>query len=164
MNNLVKFLWGVSILFFLLLLVWVYSYLPEQVGLSWDGNGQVTTEIGRGAFFYISLAVFVVSNLILYILGRLLRIIPKGNNSFLSDPEFSLRLDGWLRSFSWMLNICYILLVVYFGLVNNPGSFRYTEYTHVFIYMMPVIILLWLFGLAFLLLRQGQKAGGRRPE
>lgn len=147
-------MWMVSVLFFLMMFLMVYSYMPEQVGLSIDDKGEILNKISRENFFYISLGVFVVSNLGLYALSRLLEMMPRGGSSLLSNTTAVIKLNNWVISFSLALNICYILLITFLGMFNNLSSFRFADYTIILIYLIPVIILLWLMVLAFLLLKR----------
>lgn len=139
----VKILKILSAILFLGTLLYVYSLLPVMVNIYPDATGW---ELHKEYFFYSLLAVFLVVNIFLLIIERMIRpLIPTEE------------LLSWVRGLPFVINIYFSLIIGYIGVLNNQGSFQESSYIYLN-YLGPILIVAWVSGLIFLLLNRNKTA------
>lgn len=134
MNKFLKFFINISIVIFLIALLLVYAFLPDPLGIVFDKNGSTVHEISKGAFFYSTLFVFVVIQIIVILFKR-------G-----SEIKLNIKrpyLNTWFQGFHLTVNLFIILMMMFIGLANNAIDYSYGS-IHFLVYLAPMIVLLWL--------------------
>lgn len=157
MIRFIKFFQIISIVFFLPVLILVYAYLPEQVGLSADRYGVLGNLIDRETFFYGVLLLFVISNVLCISLGKALQKLParhsdEGTALFYNAPS-KMGILVWLKSFCIVLNLMFIFGLSYIGMLNNEEAISGREYNFL-LYIGPILVLIWLLLFVFIILRR----------
>ena len=61
--------WFLSVLVVFASLLYTYAGLPEQVVVQEETSGQIT--MGRDPFFYLMVAVIVLVNIMVYVIGKM---------------------------------------------------------------------------------------------
>lgn len=147
-----KAIYFISVLLFIFVLLYFYSALPERVSYQMDEAGNSTADLGKGSFFYLMIAMFVICNGLVLLPPKLLetkshtglrRIFPVGD----SYRDYFL---GWFYSFGAILNLSLGLMVFYTHSINNQNEIASSEF-NIFFYMIPVLFLVWIVGLFLIL-------------
>lgn len=152
-NRIIKFLWVLSLLFFLGILLYGYYLLPDVVCIRFDANGSPLDYIERKKVFYGFASVFATFNILLISLEKFMlllpnRIKPVPNKSYwLSSDETKLGLNyvlsDWFYTFSVAINLCILLVYYSFGKVNIEMQSSILQYS----WVLPTcgtILLLWI--------------------
>lgn len=131
-----------SFLFFLVILLLVYAFLPIMVKLDFEGM----LEVNKESFFYYTLSGFVVINLLAALVRKL------------SAPYFhSEESNAWSNSFAFVFNVSMTLMIGFVGVLNNPAHIKPTSYAYLN-YLSPILFLVWISGLIFIVLRNRKTA------
>jgi hypothetical protein len=133
MNKFLKFFTNVSIVIFLVALLLVYAFLPDPLGILFDKNGLTVHEISKGTFFYSSLFLFVIVQIILI-------LFKKG-----SETKFNIQhpyLISWFQGFHLTINLFILLMLIFIGFANNAVNYTYDSIQFL-IYLGPLIVILW---------------------
>lgn len=128
--GIIKFL---SVVFFLAVLTWVYSYLPVNVNLLPDS---IEWQIDREYFFYSILITFIVLNVILSVL---LSVLKSRTRNWQATTQ------AWLRAMTPALNIYITLIVGFVGIINNSSHVAASSFTYLN-YLAPLIFIVWVIG------------------
>ena len=110
-------------LIFLVVLLYVYVHLPEEVNILPPPYEIFHGVLSREAFFYVVLGIFVGMNTLLLGLVSLIKIQSIRNTGLFSQPTFKVRLQNWLCSFSLILNLLYLAIIFLITTFNSPKSF-----------------------------------------
>lgn len=141
-----KVAWVLTFLGFLGALSLNYASVPEQVAIHTDGQGTPDQLVARETFFYLSLGLFVVVNVICFVFFRMLRTIPATSAVFYRSELFKERVGAWFSSFTTVINIFMICMVIYISLFNTQGDYRIEQFNWI-VFVGPVLlaaIMLWL--------------------
>lgn len=141
-----------SIVVFLGVLLYVYAYLPEQVGIDADATDEFSTFIGKEAFFYFAIASFILVNIIFIVFGNLMQMIPVSSGGFFVSEDFKERIHNWFSSFGLIINLFFISVVAFVGFFNNADYFHISSFS-IFAYLGQALIFIWIV-LFFFLLRK----------
>ncbi|MEP5612072.1 MAG: hypothetical protein ABJP45_07465 [Cyclobacteriaceae bacterium] len=133
----VKVLNVTSVLFFTVVLLLIYGYLPISVDVNIDGIGN----LHKHRFFYYSLSAFLGINIIL-------RLIL--NFGFKSASE---KVFAWMTSLIFILNLYLTFIVGFVGVWNNSSSISASSYAYLN-YLGPLFVLVWVGGLIFLVVKK----------
>jgi heme/copper-type cytochrome/quinol oxidase subunit 2 len=142
MLKLYKFLWISSILLFLTVLLLVYAFLIDRANVQMQNWGIRSEEELRSWFFYVSMGVFLLTNIVLYLLYNTL----KRNNRHQPDLtkwRMNTEISTWLLGLAGAINLFYISVMGFFGLLNNSEDLNLNDYT-LLLYLGPLAILLLL--------------------
>lgn len=143
MSRLVKYFWFLSMFIFLVALLYVYAYLPGMVGIQADPQGYVNEFVSRSTFFYVSVGIFLVANISLYVLKRMLETIWERGSSAggTISARQSMRKDvaDWLLGFAAAINIFFVLILVYLAIFNNSEDMNQGMYAPL-VYGGPVLM------------------------
>lgn len=145
MNKFLKFFTLVSIILFLVALLFVYAFLPDPLGLIFNEDGLPIQEMPKNTFFYSTLFLFVIIQIILILFknGRLFKIKLK--------REY---LISWFQGFHLSINLFIILMLTFIGLANNAVDYSYSSIQFIN-YLAPLLVLVWILMLPiFLLVRK----------
>jgi hypothetical protein len=118
--------WFLSVLVVFASLLYTYAGLPEQVVVQEETNGQIT--MGRDPFFYIMVAVIVLVNIMVYVIGKM----------FERDQDFR----AWFHGLIITINIFFVIAMSHLGLYNSAESFDYSRIGFI-IYGSVGLIILW---------------------
>ena len=142
MNKFLKFFTSVSIIIFLVALLIVYAFLPDPLGLLFNEDGLPMREMSKNTFFYSTLFLFVISQIILILFknGRLFKM--KLNREYLIT---------WFQGFHLSINLFVILMLIFIGLANNAVDYSFSSIQFIN-YLAPLVVLVWLVMLPLLLL------------
>jgi hypothetical protein len=142
-----------SILAFISFLLYFYSAMPEQVGISIDEEGTLSRDWERGTFFYGMIAVFLVLNAVTMYTPKSLetkankkmhRIFPIG------DPYRDYLL-AWFYSFGAVINLSLAVLTLYVHAINNQEEIGASSY-NLWFFLMPTLLGVWVVALFVLLI------------
>lgn len=150
MSRLVKFFWFLSIIIFLITLLFVYAYLPARVGINTGPGGLPDEFIDRSTFFYGSIGLFLLANVPIYILRKLLeKTWMEDRREELMSParmKFRQNIIDWLLAFATALNVFFVLGMIYLGVFNSAEDLDIGLYAPL-VYAGPLLI-----GILFLVL------------
>jgi hypothetical protein len=158
----IKLLQIISVIIFLGVLILVYAYLPQQVGFSIGRSGLLSENISREYFFYGMLAAFVISNILCIGLGKALEQLPArtatpGRGAVFFNEATKNAVIGWIKSFCFILNAVFIFGLMYVGMLNNAESIKGNNFG-LFLFIGPVLVVIWLLLLIFIIIRQKIKS------
>lgn len=148
MTRLIKAFWFLSLLVGLVVLLYVYAGLPEQVVYRLDQFGMPVADIGREAFFYISLGALVVANFSLYTVSRSLRYKRAATNELMTN---------WQLSLAGVFNFFFIVVWTFISMVNSGESVDYHSFGYL-IYVALGFIVVWILAFPILLIRHQRSA------
>ncbi len=149
MNKIIKLLYTLSILTFLVILLYVYAFLPDQIGIFFDTNGQASVALNRADFFYAALGLFILTNgaILLY------RKMNRGNLNLgitnMEDMSTAELIYHWLLGLSFTINVIYIFSIMFVGMYHNSEHFDITNYVAL-IYLGPILLAGWIFWFIYL--------------
>jgi hypothetical protein len=146
MTRLIKSFWFFSLILFLGTLLYVYASLPEPVELFFAQGGSIEY-ISKDHFFYFALAIVSISNVVVYTFARHLR---DTRNTKLALSEGFTR---WLFSFSTLLNFFFMVVCMFFSVVNSGENFDPDNFGFL-IFLSLGLMAFWLIGLPFVILRR----------
>lgn len=133
----VKILNLTSVFLFTVVLIFIYAYLPISVDLNIEG----IENIHKHRFFYYSIAIFLIINI-------LVRVIL--NLSFKTVSENVL---AWLTSFIFIMNVYITFLIGFVGVWNNSTHISPSNYSYLN-FLGPIFIIIWVGGLIFLVVKR----------
>lgn len=148
-----KAIYFLSVLVFVFFLLYFYSAMPEQVGLSVDENGSVNRSWEKSTFFYGMVTFFLILNAATLFLPKSLET--KTNRKLhkifpIGDP-FRDYLLTWFYSFGGLVNLSLGLAALYVHAINNQEEIAASSYNFWF-YLTPVLVLFWVIALFVLIL------------
>lgn len=122
MNKLFKFFWLISLLLYFGTLLLIYAFLPEQVGINANTHGLPDEFISKENFFYVSLAVFALSNALFYALYKLLYATSR-SAATVSAMRLRQAIGSWLLGFAAVLNLFFMLAMSFFSMLNSKQKY-----------------------------------------
>jgi len=125
-------------IFYVVILLFIYAYLPLTLDLNIEGIGR----IGRGFFFYTAMSVFVVLQLIFYFFRFYVDRAGVGQ-----QLRFTVHLLPSVMLFSLTL------LIGYLGVLNNAEDIAPSRYYYLN-YLSAVLMIGWFFAFLFVLIRK----------
>lgn len=153
MGKILNMLWTLSIIGFFATFLAVYAYLPLRVGINSDAAGIANKFVTKEAFFYGGVGFFVLTNIVLYLFIRLVRMEAEKYRT--ANPKlfaFRTRLWRWIRGLSILVNLFFISVTLFIGIFNTTDSVGQLDYI-IFIYLAPLLILGWLIYLGVIISR-----------
>lgn len=154
MSRFVKLFWVFSLIGFLAALLFSYTSIPEQVDIALGSSVVSSIFLSRDVYFYAMIGIMVFTNATLLTMAKVLNIIP----SLEASNTFKVNIINWLGSFSVILNLFFSITALIVGFYNNPAFESPTHYNYL-AYIGLVLILVWLFGLLYVLVKKnGVKA------
>jgi uncharacterized membrane protein YhdT len=124
-----KAVWFFSLLGVLIVFMYVYASLPENVILQESGS---IKSISREALFYIVLALLALINMLVFIFSKL---YSRGDDDFLS----------WFYGQIITLNLFFIIALCYTSLYNSSEKFDYSRIGWI-INGSVIIMIVWALG------------------
>ncbi len=133
-----KFIRVFTTIFFLVILLLIYGYLPLTLDINIEGFDRV----GREFFFYSCIGLFILFNLASYFFRFL------ANRSSLGYyTRTTIHLLPSVLYFSMTL------LIGYLGAINNAGSINASDYNYLN-YISSGLLIFWFFSFLFTLIRK----------
>lgn len=142
MNKFLKFFTNISIVLFLVVLLLVYAFLPDPLGIIFDKKGATMHEMSKETFFYSTLFIFVIIQVVLILFKK-----GSGLKIRIRDAYF----NTWLQGFHLSINLFVILMLMFIGLANNAVDYSYGSIQFL-VYLAPLIVILWLLVLPVMIL------------
>jgi len=110
-----------------------YAGLPEQVLVLLDNEGNPTQYIGRNMFFYGTLSFLIITNLLFYVFGNLLR------KSTHIQTQTGVK---FIFSLAIIVNIFFAVALTFLGILNGQENFDYSSFAP-FIYFSIGLFVAW---------------------
>lgn len=145
----IKFCYLVSVPLFLATLLYYYALLPGTVGVYFSDSGLATYSISRGMFFYACIAVFVLTNGVIFLYRRMAKAQVNLDLIDFAQMNKAESTYHWFNGFSLMLNVFYILSILFIGLYNSRENFNINNYATL-VYIGPILIVSWMFWFIYL--------------
>lgn len=151
MDKFIGFFRTVSFLIFLAALLWSYANISGQVTYSFNSLSEASAYLDKDLYFFISLAAFLFVNATLaFFIQTLKKVRTVEGGGGLKNNDFKQDIMTWIKGFAAVVNLFFSLILFYLGLINlaeSDQSFTMGFY----VYLGPLLIVLWLFYLAWLL-------------
>jgi len=111
-SKIFKAVWFVTVLAFMLVLIYVYAGLPEEVEVMQAGSMYMV--LGRESFFYVYLGLAALANSLIY---------SYYNIGKKTDPDSLL---SWIMGLGVVLNMFFIVSMNFISLYNSMDRVDYT--------------------------------------
>ncbi len=150
MDKLVGFIRTASYLTFLAALIWAYASLAGQVSYRFDGDGSALQLVDRNTFFFSSVIIFLVANVICVSFIKVLKKI-KTSEEGVGIRNKGLKTDiiTWVRGFAGILNIMFTTIVFFIGYMNMNEL--KLDVLSIYLYIGPILLVFWFFYLVKIL-------------
>jgi len=116
-----------------------YAGLPEQVLVLLDKNSNPTQYLGKDTFFYSTLAFFIITNVLFYVLAVM------SNKSVSINTQL---VGKYLMLLVIIVNIFFSVALTFMAILNGQENFDYSSFAP-FIYTSLALFGFW--GLAFMI-------------
>ena len=151
MDRLIRFFRTVTWLGFLGALVWSYAYIPDEIAYTLNSKNQPSAFASKEDFFFISLTVFILVNVVcITFAGTLKKVKTQENGVGIRNRSLKLDIITWIHGFSGMVNLFFSLLLLFIGYINGVQAYQVKGFGSM-IYIGPVMIIGWLVYLFVLL-------------
>lgn len=148
MKNILSALRILTFLFFLAALVLSYSYMPGQVEAF--SSGSEVQSISKASFFYISIGIFMLINLVFTALAGLIDKAAYKEGGFYRSMDHKQAISNWFKIENLLINALITFIVIFLAIFNNPESVDPAGYEWL-IYLSLSLVALWLLQLLRLL-------------
>lgn len=150
MDKLVGFIRTLSYLIFLAALIWAYASLAGQVSYKFDGDGTAVEIVDKNTFFFASVTIFLVANVICVSFIKVLKRI-KSSEEGVGIRNRALKMDviTWVKGFAGILNIMFTTIVFFLGFMNMNEL--KLDSLSIYIYVGPILLVFWFFYLVKIL-------------
>lgn len=150
-----KVFYFLSILIFLITLLYWYASLPAMVGFQADELGVVVQQFEKSNFFYTMAGTFLILNLLVMYLPKSLET--KANRKLhqffpVGDP-FRDYLLLWFYSFGGWVNLGLVLTGLFIHVINKLDNSNISDY-RLWFFLLPLILMAWIIGLFVLLVKK----------
>lgn len=144
MDKFIGFVRTFSYVIFLGAIIWAYASIAGQVTYRFDSEGQSLQIIDKNTFFFSSILIFLVTNIICIVFINVLKKI-KTTEDGVGMRNRSLKLDviTWVKGFAGILNIMFTTMVFFLGYMNM--SELRLQSLSVYIYVGPLFLMIWFF-------------------
>lgn len=150
--RLAKAFYFLSIFFFLISFLYIYSGSPEFVTYEVSERGFPLKQISKDFFFYLIVGIFLISNILLVLPAKLIEMqySPAIRRVFPVGDVFRESILAWFFSFTAILNLSTIVFVFYLhSLTDSDGSVGMG--LKFFFYLVPILFVGWIGGLFYIL-------------
>ena len=128
----VNFVRLLSIMIFLGTFSLVYSYLDPMVSFSLETD---IPTLHRTDFFYLGALIFLVINIFLWLLIKI--VVPK------IAKRFGILSAGWFAMLPVVVNFYICFLIGFLGALNNTSSLELSSYAYLN-YLGPILLVIWM--------------------
>lgn len=126
----------ISILLLVIVFFIAYAALPEQVLVLLDGKGYPSLYLNRDVYFYGIVALLILTNLLIYVLGAFIQKTSVGNS----------RMAMHIIALPIVLNVFFMVSLTFIGILNGQENFDYASYRPI-MYVSMALFLAWLVSL-----------------
>lgn len=100
-----------------------YFNLPDQIAMSFKADGKVDQLINKQVFFYWSVAIIMLVNVLMGAFGRslkkvLIKVLPKNLNWSQTPIQTKKLAEGWVNGLTAILNTFMILTLIALNKAN----------------------------------------------
>jgi len=148
-----RLLWVFTAISFFAALVLSYAFLPDRVGVLADAQGTPTEFVSKATFFYGSLVIFAVVNLLASVFLGLLTAVPDSSGFYFGSESFKDSITSWFSTFIAIVNVFLITATLYVSLFNNQGDYTIDDFTFL-IYVAPLLLVASFVWLAIIIVRR----------
>lgn len=149
MIKVIKLLYTLSILIFLGVLLYVYAFLPNIIGVYFDGSGSAQFSMHRADFFYAALGLFVLTNGAIILYRKMNRGSLNLSVSEFGEMSVPEQVYHWLMGLSLVINVIYVFSIMFVGMYHNSEHFDIKDYVAL-IYIGPLLLAGWIFWFIYL--------------
>ena len=149
MKRLIKFLFVLSVFVYLVMTLYVYAFLPDNVLIiSAFGN----LDISNDAFFYWSNGMFVLLIGLSMLFTNMISGIQPNELSFF-NADLKKVVVTWSSALRLVLSIFFTLSITFIGMSQNDEHFEITNFAFL-VYIGPILFFIWILSLFFLLIKK----------
>jgi uncharacterized membrane protein len=158
-----------SLLFFIGVLLYIYFFLPDQVGVHFNEWGHADNYLPKSQFFYGAGLFIILFNVAVSLLGRFLTALPPKmlpvphrdhwSATAESRNAFSYLLRNWLNGFTTIINVILVASLLVLLQVNTEAKSDIEDYAWVFLTAIG-LMLAWVVYLPVRLLRRPPAVAG----
>ncbi|WP_026954186.1 hypothetical protein [Algoriphagus vanfongensis] len=143
-----KFFYFVSIIFFLLFLLYFYAAMSDQVLYSLGENGAEGSRMDKNTFFYGMIIGFLLLNAFSVLPPKMLETKASKNmhRLFPIGDKYRDYLLTWFYSFGGILNVSLAIVVFYIHSINNQEEIGSDQFSF-FFYLIPALLVIWIIAL-----------------
>lgn len=144
MDKLVGFIRTASYLIFLGALIWAYASMAADVTYRFDGDGSAMEIMDKNNFFFASIGIFLITNIIcVFFLNTLKKIKSTEDGKGMRNRSLKLDVITWVKGFAAILNIMFTTFVFFLGFMNmNELKMNILGF---YIYVGPILLIFWFF-------------------
>ncbi|MDN3670911.1 DNA topoisomerase IV [Echinicola jeungdonensis] len=145
-----------TVLFFIVTFLYLYSGLPEKVILEVDEFGEILKTISRNTFFYTGIGVFVILNLLLVTPAKMIENKTSRNLRKLfevGDPSRD-QILSWIYSFVGIINVSIVVIAFYIHNINRSLELGIENNSQFLMYVLPIFFVIWIVMLFVILTRK----------
>lgn len=154
MNNFTGFFRGVTWLIFLGALLWAYAYMTSSVTYRIDADGNSVGIVDRDTFFFAAVGAFLLVNVVCVgFINVLKKIKTTEDGEGIRNRSLKLDIMGWTKGFAGVLNLFLTFTLIFLGYMNLSEEFM-VEGMGFFIYLGPVLLVVWFFYLVKLITKK----------
>lgn len=151
MDKFIGFFRSITILLFTGALIWSYAFMASQVNYRFDPAGDGIGTASKDTYFFGAMAIFLLTNVVCFYFSRVLkRISTTVDGSGIRNRSLKNDLMIWVKGFTGVLNLFFSLVLVFLGLMNMSSDYN-IKTIGFYVYLGPVLILVWFFYLAVIL-------------
>ena len=141
---------NLSLLILLIILIYIYASMPEQIAMFTNADGDPGYYVSRNSFFYLSLLMIVVVNGVFLAYSYFAKSAKtEGTEKFLE----SLRV--WANGLLTLVNIFFITAMIFLSAFNSLEKLDLYNFGLI-IYVVLGMIFLWTLGIVKVLLQKNK--------
>lgn len=151
LGNFTGFFRSVSILFFVIALIWCYAYMASQSDYSTGPMPGILENVDKDTYFFAAILLFLITNISCsWFIRTLKKIKTSEEGRGLGNRVLKRDLIGWTKGFAGVLNLFFSLVLVFLGLMTMSNQYN-IQTLGFYVYLGPILIILWLFYLVVIL-------------
>ena len=151
MDKFIGFFRSVTILLFTGALIWSYAFMASQVSYRFDPAGDALGTANKDTYFFGAIAIFLLANVVCYYFTKVLQKINTTEDGVGIKKKYLKKdLITWIKGFAGVLNLFFSLILVFLGLMNMSSDYN-IKTLGFYVYLGPVLIMVWFFYLAAIL-------------
>jgi len=147
-----------SSILFIIVLLFVYANLPDTVDLTVDPIGSSWLVIPKSDFFYYSLIIFLLTNLIAFFFGRVFQGIGIDSETFFfSSQSFKDHFTTWWGIFPAIMNLIFMFSLGFIGVFNGQDKQLAQSYSYLS-FLGQFLVAGWIIWLIVVLVKKTSKS------
>jgi hypothetical protein len=128
-SKIFKAVWFVTVFAFVVVLMYIYAGLPEEVEVMQAGNMYML--LGRESFFYVYLGIAALANFLIYSYYSISKKTAEDN------------LLSWTMGLGILLNLFFIVSMNFIGLYNSLDNIEY-RFSGTLLFVAVALLSIWL--------------------